>query len=95
MKKLMIVKKDKYEYELKDTDNGEYQLNMEFYNVGKDPEVGDFLFMSEKLLQENNAVLSFDTFESEYGRKIENALDDDIVVLMIKDEKIYLKRVYG
>ncbi len=95
MKKLMIVKKENYEYVLKDTDNGEYQLNMEFYNVGKDPEVGDFLFMSEKLLQENNAVLSFDTFESEYGRKIENALDDDIVVLMIKDEKIYLKRVYG
>ena len=95
MKKLMIVKKDKYEYVLKDTDNGEYQLNMEFYNVEKDPEVGDYLFMSEKILQENNAVLSFDTFESEYGRKIENALDDDIVVLMIKDEKIYLKRVYG
>ncbi len=91
MEKLMIAKKENYEYTLKDTDNGEYQLNMEFYNVEKDPEVGDILFMSEKLLQENNAVLSFDTFESEYGRKIENALDDDIVVLMINEEKIYLK----
>ncbi len=95
MEKLMIVKKDNYEYTLKDTDNKEYQFNMEFYNVEKDPEVGDYLFMSEKILQENNAVLSFDTFESEYGRKIENALDDDIVVLMINEEKIYLKRVYG
>ena len=95
MKKLMIAKKDNYEYVLKDTDNKEYQFNIEFYNVEKLPEVGDYLFMSEKMLQENNAVLSLDILESEYGRKIENADDDDIVVLMINEEKIYLKRVYG
>ncbi len=95
MEKLMIVKKDNYEYVLKDTNNKEYQFNIEFYNVEKLPEVGDFLFMSEKLLQEKNAVLSLDCLESEYGRKIESADDDDIVVLMIKEEKIYLKRVYG
>ena len=95
MKKLMIVKKDNYEYVLKDTDNKEYKFNMEFYNIERNPEVGDYLFMSEKILQENNAVLSFDNLESEYGRKIENADDEDIVVLMINEEKIYLKRVYG
>ena len=95
MKKLMIAKKDNYEYVLKDTDNKEYQFNIEFYNVERLPEVGDYLFMSEKMLQENNFVLSFDVLESEYGRKIENADDDDIVVLMINEEKIYLKRVYG
>ena len=95
MEKLMIVKKDNYEYTLKDTDNKEYQFNMEFYNVEKDPEVGDYLFMSEKILQENNAVLSFDVLESKYGRKIARADDEDIAVLIINEEKIYLKRVYG
>ena len=29
------------------------------------------------------------------GRKIENANDDDLVVLIINEEKIYLKKVYG
>ena len=57
--------------------------------------VGDYLFMSEKILQENNAVLSFDVLESKYGRKIARADDEDIAVLIINEEKIYLKRVYG
>ena len=94
MRKLMIVKKDNYEYVLKDTNNKEYQFNMEFYNIKRNPEIGDYLFMSEKILKENT-FLSFDILESEYGRKIENANDDDLVVLVINEEKIYLKRVYG
>ena len=90
----MIIKKDSYVYTLKDTDNNMYQFNIEFYNIEKNPEVGDYLFMSEKILQENT-FLSFDILESEYGRKIENANDDDLVVLIINEEKIYLKKVYG
>ena len=95
MKKLIITKKDNYEYTLKDMDNNEYQFNIEFYNIKTNPEVGDYLFMCEKILQDNNSLLSFDVLESEYGRKIENANDDDILILMLKEEKIYLKRVYG
>ena len=95
MKKLMITKKDNYEYTLKDIDNKEYQFNIEFYNIEKNPEVGDYLYISEKILQENNAFLNFDSLDSEYGRKIESANDDDIVALIVSGEKIYLKRVYG
>ena len=93
MKKLIITKKENYEYTLKDTDNNEYQFNIEF--IKSNPGIGDYLFISEKILQNNNFFLSFDVLESEYGRKIENANDDDIVVLVINNEKIYLKRVYG
>ena len=95
MKKLIIANKDNYEYTLKDVNNNEYQLNIEFYNIERNPEVGDYLFISEKTLQENNTFLNFDVLESEYGRKIESANDDDIVVLIVSGEKIYLKRVYG
>ena len=95
MKKLVIIKKDSYVYTLKDTDNNMYQFNIEFYNIEKNPEVGDYLFMSEKILKENNLVLSFDCIESEYGRKLKNAYDEDIVVLMVNKDKIYLKKVYG
>ena len=95
MKKLLITKKDNYKYTLKDIDNNEYQFNIEFYNIEKNPKVGDYLYVSEKILQENNAFLNFDSLESEYGRKIESANDDDIVALIVSGEKIYLKRVYG
>ena len=95
MKKLMITKKDNYIYILKDIYNNEYKFNIEFYNIEKNPKVGDYLYISEKMLQENNTFLNFDVLESEYGRKIENANDDDIVVLIVSGEKIYLKRVYG
>ena len=57
--------------------------------------IANYLFISEKTLQENNTFLNFDVLESEYGRKIESANDDDIVVLIVSGEKIYLKRVYG
>ena len=90
----MIIKKNNYDYTLKDIYNNEYQFNMEFYSIKRNPEIGDYLFMSEKILKENT-FLSFDILESEYGRKIENANDDDIIVLVINEEKIYLKRVYG
>lgn len=95
MKKLIIANKDNYEYTLKDINNNEYQYNIEFYNIEKNPGVGDYFYISEKTLQENNTFLSFDVLESEYGRKIESANDDDIVVLIVSGEKIYLKRVYG
>lgn len=95
MKKLIITKKDNYEYILKDIENNEYHFNIEFYNIEKNPEVGDYLYISENILQENNTFLNFDILESEYGRKIESANDDDIVALIVSGEKIYLKRVYG
>lgn len=95
MKKLIITKKDNYKYTLKDMENNEYQFNIEFYNIEKNPEVGDYLYISEKILQENNTFLNFGSLESEYGRKIESANDDDIVALIVNGEKIYLKRVYG
>ncbi len=95
MQKLMIIKKDNYDYTLQGKDNKEYHFNIEFYNIERNPNVGDYLFMSEKILQENNSVLSFDGLESEYGRKLKNANDDDILILVINEEKIYLKRVYG
>ena len=95
MKKLIIKNINNYEYILKDIDNNEYQFDIEFYHIGKNPKVGDCLFIAEKILKENNAVLNFDVLESRYGRKITRADDEDIAVLIINEEKIYLKRVYG
>ena len=95
MKKLEINKIGKYEYELKDSDHKIYHFSMEFYDTEKQPKTGDFIFMSEKLLRDDYAVLNFGSLGSKYGRNIETADDDDLIVLLVDDEKIYLKRVYG
>ncbi len=94
MKKLEITKINKYQYELKD-DNRVYHFNMEFFNVQEEIKVGDFIYMSEKLLREENTLLSFDQLDSTYGRKIKDADDNDLIILVVDNKKIYLKRVYG
>ena len=92
MKKLEINKIDNYQYELKDN-NKIYHFNIEFYNLEKEPKVGDYIYMSEKLLQEEYSVLNFDILDSGYDRNIKTK--EDLVTLLIDNEKIYLKRVYG
>ncbi len=95
MKKLEINKIDNYQYELKDINNKIYHFNIEFYNLEKNPKIGDYIYISEKLLQEEYSLLSFDTLDSKYGRNIKNEEDEDLVILLIDNKKIYLKRVYG
>lgn len=95
MKKLEINKIDNYQYELKDMDNKIYHFNIEFYNLEKEPKIGDYIYMNEKLLKEEYSMLNFDILESKYGRNIQTEEDDDLVILLIDNEKIYLKRVYG
>ena len=95
MKKLKINKIDNYQYELKDMNDKIYHFNIEFYNLEKELKIEDYIYISEKLLQEKYSVLSFDTLDSKYGRNIETEEDEDLAILLIDNEKIYLKRVYG
>lgn len=95
MKKLEINKIDNYQYELKDINNKIYYFNIEFYNLEKKPKIGDYIYMNEKLLKEEYSILSFDILESKYGRNIQTEEDEDLVILLIDNERIYLKRVYG
>lgn len=93
MKKLKIKKIDKYQYELKDINNKIYHFNIEFYNLEKKPKINDYIYMNEKILQENYSILNFDKLDSQYGREIKT--EEDVIVLLIDNEKIYLKRIYG
>lgn len=93
MKKLKIEEIDNYNYSLKDSDNNYYNINIEFYDILDKIDIGDVLYMDEELLKEK--VLNFGLLDSIYGRKINDSNDIDIVILEIKDKKIYLKRIYG
>lgn len=93
MKKLKIEEIDNYNYSLKDSDNNYYNINIEFYDILDKVDIGDVLYMDEKLLKEK--ILNFGLLDSMHGRKINDSNDIDIAILEINDKKIYLKRIYG
>lgn len=93
MKKLEIEKIDGYNYYLKDNDNCKYKINIEFYDVLDKINIGDIIYINERLLKEK--ILSFGLLNSIYGRTIKDSNDVDIAILKISSKTIYLKRIYG
>lgn len=93
MIKLAIVKKDNFVYHLKSEDNKEYKINIEFHDLISEPTENDVICMNEELLSE--PMLAFGATESEYGREIKSSSDKDLVILIMNNNPIYLKRLYG
>ena len=93
---LVIERVNDYEYFLKDSDMNEYILNMEFYDIDKLPSVGDKINMHKNMINNlDNYLYVFGSVDGLYGKKIDNLLDEDVIVLLIDNKKIYLKRFYG
>lgn len=93
---LVIERINDYKYFLKDSDMNEYILNMEFYDIDKIPKVGDKINMHKNMVNNlDNYLYVFGSVDGLYGKKIDNLLDEDVIVLLIDNKKIYLKRFYG
>ncbi len=88
-----------YIYSLVDVENKNYIFNFEFYDIEQLPTSGDYIYISNELLNPNSKeysdFYSFGDVNSSYGRKITSDNDRDIIVLEINNKKIYLKRFYG
>ena len=99
MKKLKIIQKDNYLYTLKDNNNKQYNINIEFQDTNIIPNINDCIYISEKLLDNNyneySTIYTSGSLDSIYGRKIDNENNPDIIRIDIKDKTIYLKRLYG
>ena len=99
MKKIKIIKKDKYIYTLKDNNNKQYTLNLEFIDIDTMPDKNDYIYISEKLLDKNykeySNMYTFGPLDSSYGRIIDNENNPDIIRIDIGKNSIYLKRFYG
>ena len=93
MKKFLIKEICNFTYYLTDKEKT-YSLKLEFYDLNKDPQVGDVIIINEELLKEN-ILLSFGALNSEYGKNIKDSHDKDLMVLIVGNKKIYLKRLYG
>lgn len=51
--------------------------------------------MNKELLKEQNCLFNFGPIVSDYGRKIKDSYDKDLLILVMNGKNIYLKRYYG
>ena len=83
-------------YILEDINNNTYELTIYFYDINEQVRVNDYLYIQEKLLRKiNHSIISLGVLDSMYGNVIEDITDEDLVILITNNKKIYLKRYYG
>ena len=99
MKRLVIKNIDNTIYKLMDNKGFEYILNLEFIGLDKKLNINDSIEISMELLNHrSNSYSSFYTFgnlDDITGRKDISLNDNDIIKLVIDNQEIYMKRLYG
>ena len=87
MIKLKIISKDEYSNYILEGNNNTYDININFMGINI-PKVGDYIYIPEKVLKES-VSLNYGPIESD------NLEEDELILLIKGDEKIYLQRLYG
>ena len=88
MIKLKIKNKDKYSNYVLESNNKKYDVNINFMDAIL-PSVGEHIYMPEKVLNEN-VSLNYGIIEDS-----SNINEDEIIVLVKNNNKIYMQRFYG
>jgi len=94
MIELRIIKVDKFNYFLVDNNNNSYNLKIQFYDIEKKPQVGDYIYINKNMLSSGN-VFSFGSIVGEYGKNILDGNKEEIIIIKKGEELICLKRYYG
>ena len=87
MIKLMIKSKDEYSNYILENNNKTYEVNINIIGTNI-LEVGNYIYMPEEVLKEK-VSLNYGPIE---GNDIK---EDEVILLMKNNEKIYLQRYYG
>ena len=99
MVKLEIVETKNYEYNLKDENENNYILNLEFLDIAEKPKNGDIIYINHELLNSKyegySTSYTFGNLENKYGKNNIDINDIDVIKLVIGERAIYLKRLYG
>ena len=91
MIKLLIKSIEPYAYILSDNIR-EYRVHLEFLGLEKKPEVGDYLYLPENIINEPNNY-TFGLIGGIYAKKKD--IKDDIIKVVGNDYEYYLQRYYG
>ena len=88
MIKLVIKNKDEYSNYVLEGNNETYDVNINFMNVEL-PAIGDYLYIPEKVLKEK-VSLNYGIIENS-----NNIDEEELMVIVKNNNKIYLQRFYG
>ena len=90
MLKLKIININDYEYSLKDEEEHNYIINMEFFDVDD---------INKELLNPKydgySTSYTFGSLENKYGKENIQMEDIDVIKVTLNNKEIYLKRLYG
>lgn len=99
MKRLKIIKKDNYIYNLMDEKENTYTINLEFLDIKEELKEGDYLNISAELLNPKYAGYSssytFGKLDNKYGKENIQLNSIDVIKIEINEKELYLKRLYG
>ena len=99
MKRLKIQNKKIYEYILKDENGKIYNCNFDFWDIEYKPQIGDYIYINEELLNPNyegfSTCYTFGSLDNKYGKHNILKNDVDVIKIVANDLEVYLKRLYG
>ena len=97
--KLRIIEINGYNYEVVDQTGQRYKLNLEFMDVLEQPKEDDYIIMEECLLnpeyEKYSHSYTFGPLDSKYGKENITQADPDQIVIIVDNEEVVLKRLYG
>lgn len=96
---LKIDKINKNLYTLKDIEGTTYEIVLKFLDIDFTLDIGDSLYMNEKMLDERyegySTYYTFGNLNNSYGKEDISIKDIDIIRVTSKNKTILLKRLYG
>ena len=99
MTKLKISNIYGYEYNLKDEEEHNYIINMDFFDIEEKPKIGDYIYINKELLDPKYdgycTSYTFGSLENKYGKENITIDDIDVIKVVLDKIEIYLKRLYG
>lgn len=99
MKKLMLIDNTNNNYVFADENSIIHRMTMWFENFASKPQPGDYMFLSEKVLndpEEINTPKTYGPFTKlGYARKPEMMTEKDFIVVVNDDKMIVYQRYYG
>ena len=99
MKKLMLIDNTNNNYVFADENSIIYRITMWFENFASKPQPGDYMFISEQVLDDHEEINTSKTYGPfttlGYARKPENMTERDFVVVVNDDGMVVWQRYYG
>ena len=100
--RLRVSNIQEFNYTLIDKDEKEYTISIEFYDLEDPVIIGDYLYISNKLLdkkyEEYSNFYYFGPMNKQYGKSLRNkdTLETDIIAIKKAGQKnVFLQKYYG